>query len=291
MADPARRHPANVPGPWFVDASCINCDVSRQCAPRMFGEADDQAVVVRQPAGADEEKDAMRALLACPTASIGVEGAKPPADGLFPELLEDGVFYCGYTSRDSFGANAYFVQRPEGNLLVDSPRFVPPLLRAFEARGGVALILLTHQDDVADADRFADHFSARVFIHEDDSRAAPYATDLIRGTDAVELRQQLDALPAPGHTKGSVLYRLEQRYLFTGDSLYWSRRRGRLSAFRDACWYSWEEQARSLARLRGRSFSWVLPGHGNRRREEPAEFARQLDALVARMAGETASDW
>jgi len=44
MADPARRHPANAPGPWFVDASCINCDVSRQCAPWMFGEADDQAI-------------------------------------------------------------------------------------------------------------------------------------------------------------------------------------------------------------------------------------------------------
>jgi glyoxylase-like metal-dependent hydrolase (beta-lactamase superfamily II)/ferredoxin len=291
MADPARRHPANAPGPWFVDASCINCDVSRQCAPWMFGEADDQAIVVRQPAGADEEKDAMRALLACPTASIGVAGAKPSADGLFPELLEDGVFYCGYTSRDSYGANAYFVQRPEGNLLVDSPRFVPPLVRAFEAQGGIAMILLTHQDDVADADRFAEHFSARVFIHEDDGRAAPYATDLIRGADAVELRPNVLALPVPGHTKGSVLFLLEERFLFTGDSLYWSRHRAELSAFRDACWYSWEEQARSLARLRGQRFSWVLPGHGNRRREEPAEFARQLDSLVSRMALEKASDW
>ena len=291
MADARTRHPGNAPGPWFVDTSCINCDVSRQCAPWMFGEADDQAIVVRQPASADEEKDAMRALLACPTASIGVAGAKPSADGLFPELIEDGVFYCGYTSRDSFGANAYFVQRPEGNLLVDSPRFVPPLVRAFEERGGLDRILLTHQDDVADADRFAGHFSARVFIHEDDARAAPYATDLIRGADAAELRPNLLALPVPGHTKGSVLFLLEQRFLFTGDSLYWSRKRGQLSAFRDACWYSWEEQGRSLARLRGQPFAWVLPGHGNRRREEPAEFARQLDALVARMAGETGSDW
>src|SRR5262245_13958637 len=291
MADPARRHPANVPGPWFVDRSCINCDVSRQCAPWMFGEADDQAVVVRQPAGPDEEREAMRALLACPTASIGVAGEKPAADGLFPELLEDGVFYCGYTSRDSFGANAYFVARPEGNLLVDSPRYVPALVRALEERGGVAMILLTHQDDVADADRFAERFSARVVIHADDAGAAPYATDRIRGTDALMLRPGLVALPVPGHTRGSVMFLLEERFLFTGDSLYWSRRRGGLSAFRDACWYSWEEQTRSLARLRGRRFSWVLPGHGTRRREEPAEFARQLDLLLARMGSETGSEW
>src|SRR5258706_3849770 len=162
MADPARRHPANVPGAWFVDATCINCDVSRQCAPWMFGEADDQAIVIRQPANDEEQREAMRALLACPTASIGVVGAKPSGEGLFPELIEKGVFYCGYTSRDSFGANAYFVARPDGNLLVDSPRFVPPLVRAFEEKGGLSKILLTHQDAVADADRFASHFGARV---------------------------------------------------------------------------------------------------------------------------------
>jgi glyoxylase-like metal-dependent hydrolase (beta-lactamase superfamily II) len=291
MADPAQRHPANVAGPWFVDTSCINCDVSRQCAPWMFGEADDQAIVLRQPATPDERVEAMRALLACPTASIGVIGDKPNAEGLFPQLLEDGVFYCGYTSRDSFGANAYFVERADGNLLVDSPRFVPPLVRAFEEKGGIARILLTHQDDVADADRFAAHFGARVFIHEHDKRAAPFATDILRGSETAALTPALLAIPAPGHTRGSVLYLLEQRFLFTGDSLYWSRKRRQLSAFRDACWYSWEEQARSLARLRGQRFSWVLAGHGNNCREEPAELQRQLDELLARMAQETGSDW
>jgi len=291
VADPAQRHPANVAGPWFVDRTCINCDVSRQCAPWMFGEADDQAVVVRQPASDDERVDAMRALLACPTASIGVVGEKPKAEGLFPQLLEDGVFYCGYTSRDSFGANAYFVQRADGNLLVDSPRFVPPLLRAFEEKGGLAKILLTHQDDVADADHFASHFNARVFIHEHDRRAAPFATDLVRGIEPATLTPDLLALPASGHTKGSVLYLLEQRFLFTGDSLYWSRRRRHLSAFRAACWYSWQEQTRSLARLRAHRFSWVLPGHGNRCRGEPEELLRQLEELVSWMAQETRSDW
>ena len=291
MADPADRHPANVPGDWFVDTSCINCDVSRQCAPWMFGESDDQAVVVRQPATQDELREATRALLACPTASIGVLGEKPKGDGLFPQPLEDGVFYCGFTSRHSFGASAYFVVRADGNLLVDSPRFVPPLVRAFEGRGGLAKILLTHQDDVADADRYAAHFQARVFIHEDDRRGAPFATDVLRGTEPVALTPKLLAIPAPGHTKGSVLYLLENRYLFTGDSLYWSRRRERLSAFRDACWYSWEEQTRSLSRLKAHRFSWVLPGHGDRHLGEPEALQQELDELVSSMAQQTQSDW
>ncbi len=75
-------------------------------------------------------RDATRAMLACPTSSIGVMGKKPPTDGLFPEPLEGDVYYCGFTSPRSFGANSYFVRRAEGNLLVDSPRFVLRLVSA-----------------------------------------------------------------------------------------------------------------------------------------------------------------
>src|SRR5258705_8522092 len=152
-------------------------------------------------------------------------------------------------------------------------------------------MLLTHHDDVADADRFASHFGARVFIHEDDSRAAQFATDPIRGIAPLSITPRLVAISAPGHTKGSVFFLLEDRYLFSGDSLYWSRRRGRLSAFRDACWYSWEEQARSLSRLVAYSFSWVLPGHGNRHRAEPGTNRNELEELVAHMSEERGSEW
>jgi glyoxylase-like metal-dependent hydrolase (beta-lactamase superfamily II) len=291
VAQVSRRHAANAPGAWFVDTTCINCDVSRQCAPWMFGEADDQAIVIRQPATPEERIQATRAMLACPTASIGVEGAKPPSDGLFPEPLDGDVYYCGYTSRDSFGANSYFARRAGGNLLVDAPRCVPPLVRAFEEAGGLAHVLLTHQDDVADARQWAERFSARVWIHEWDGRAAPFATDRISGLETVGIAPGLLAIPTPGHTRGSVCYLLESRFLFTGDSLYWSRRRGRLSAFRDACWYSWEEQARSLDRLRDLTFTWVLPGHGNRAEGEAGEWKRQLATLVDAMGREVGSDW
>ena len=88
----------------------------------------------------------------------------------------------------------------------------------------------------------------------------------------------------PGHTKGSVVFLLDERFLFTGDSLAWSHDRADLTAFRDACWYSWSTQADSLDRLaRSHRFSWVLPGHGGRAHGDPEQLHARLEALVGRM--------
>jgi glyoxylase-like metal-dependent hydrolase (beta-lactamase superfamily II)/ferredoxin len=293
MADPRRRHPASVPGPWFVDTTCIDCDACRQLAPAVFADSDvGQSTVKRQPESPEDERAAERALVACPTASIGVEGRHVDVEGLFPQEIADGIFYCGFNSRDSFGANSFFAVRPEGNLLVDSPRFAAPLVRALESRGGVKHVLLTHRDDVADADRYARHFGAEVWIHEADATAAPFATQRIRGLGAVDILAGTIAVPLPGHTRGSVAYLLESRFLFSGDSLYWSRRRDDLDAFRDACWYSWEAQADSLERLADHAFEWVLAGHGDRHYAAAPDMERRLRALVGRMrAPEEATAW
>src|SRR5262249_11476436 len=144
MADPRRRHPASVPGPWFVDTTCIDCDACRQLAPGVFTDTEGQSTVARQP-GSPEEGTAAAArpvaLVACPTASIGRQGRHVEAKGLFPQPIADGVSYCGFNSPDSFGANAFFAEREAGNLLVDSPRFSAPLVAELERRGGVSDIL------------------------------------------------------------------------------------------------------------------------------------------------------
>ena len=291
MANRERRNPAGAPGPWFVDDTCIDCDASRQCAPELFADRGGKSVLVRQPGTAEEVALVARAMLICPTGSIGTTGALPPLDGLYPWELEDGVFICGFNAADSFGANAFFARRPDGNLMVDSPRFVRRLVRALEEMGGLAEILLTHRDDVADAERFAAHFGARTWIHEQDAGAAPFAGERIRGSEPHTIRPGLVAIPAPGHTRGSVVYHLEDRFLFTGDSLHYSREQGELSAFRSVCWYSWAEQTRSLARLEDLRFEWVLAGHGDRRRAPAAWMQASLRRLVARMESEPAASW
>lgn len=283
MPKPADRNPASAPGDWYIDARCIDCGASREVAPGLIVHRRGKSVFARQPANEEEERAAWRAVLVCPTASVGTEGHREQSADLFPQELAPGVYRCGYNAESSFGAHAYFVKRPEGNLLVDSPRHVGKLARKLEELGGVSDILLSHRDDVADAGRYARDFKARVWIHEDDARAAPYATDLLRGGEPTQIRERLLAIPLPGHTKGSVAYLLEDAYLFTGDSLAWSRERKDLQAFRDACWYSWSEQKKSLAKLAAHRFEWVLAGHGGSVQLPAEEMRSRLAALVERM--------
>lgn len=54
----------------------------------------------------------------------------------FPVLIEGAqhLYHCGYHSESSFGAASYFIERQDGNILVDSPRFDKSLLENIEVR-------------------------------------------------------------------------------------------------------------------------------------------------------------
>jgi glyoxylase-like metal-dependent hydrolase (beta-lactamase superfamily II)/ferredoxin len=282
MARPDLRHRGNAAGAWYVDERCIDCGTCRDLAPDTFADVGPQSVVWRQPESAAAEEGAWLAAQACPTQSIGALDGRARPGRLYPRLLVDGVHDLGYTSPDSFGASAYLVERRAGGLLVDSPRFTSGLVRAVEALGGIGHVLLTHRDDVADAERWAEHFGARVWIHEDDRSAAPFATDLVLGVEPQEILPGVLCVPVPGHTRGSVVWIVEDT-AFTGDSLAWSHERQDLTAFRTACWFSWPRQLESLERLASVSrFGWVLPGHGARCHMPPEEIHARLTALVAR---------
>ncbi len=160
-----------------------------------------------------------------------------------PLALAPGVFYCGFNSRKSYGGNSYFVEHADGNWLIDSPRFVEPLARRLEERGGIRYIFLTHRDDVADAALYAARFGAERIIHRLELSSQPDAERVIDGFAPVELAPPFLAIPTPGHTRGhcALLYRDE--FLFSGDHLWWSRNRGRLTASREVCWYSWPNRS------------------------------------------------
>ena len=102
MADSKKRLDSNVPGNFFVDATCINCDTCRQLAPRSFEEVGEFSAVTAQPEGDERLHQAYQALLACPVGSIGTERSDhtrlKQAMSSFPLLLEGGVFYCGFNS-------------------------------------------------------------------------------------------------------------------------------------------------------------------------------------------------
>jgi glyoxylase-like metal-dependent hydrolase (beta-lactamase superfamily II) len=169
--------------------------------------------------------------------------------------------------------------------MLDAPRWTREVAEPVAELGGVAHILLSHRDDVADAERYAERFGAQVWIHVDDRDAAPFATDLIEGTDSVTISDGVVAFPVPGHTKGSVLYLVDGHLLFSGDSLSWNPRREQLYAFRTACWYSWPEQTASLGRFAhsGLRFDRLFCGHGWSHDAPVDVFAERLVGLVARM--------
>ena len=285
MANPARRLAENVAGDFFVDASCIDCDACRQIAPATFRDHGDQSSVYRQPETDDEELRALMALVSCPTASIGTTRAHDARRGVaaFPAPVADNVYFCGFTSESSFGAWSYLIVRPEtesGNVLVDSPRFSGPLVKAIGALGGVRTMFLTHRDDVADHARFAEKFGCRRVMHRDDGAHRLGVEEVIEGAGAVRLDDDLVIIPTPGHTRGHAVLLYKNKFLFTGDHLAWSPARQTLTAFRSACWYSWAEQTNSMAKLLNYDFEWVLPGHGRIHHDAPAAMRRHLEGCV-----------
>ena len=100
MASLNKILPENVPGEFFVDRTCIDCDTCRQLAPRVFGETGEFSFVQHQPANEGEERAALQAVVSCPTGSIGTRGRSRAKEVLsdFPLLLERDVFYCGLNS-------------------------------------------------------------------------------------------------------------------------------------------------------------------------------------------------
>ena len=285
MASLALRLPENIPGDFYVDSTCIDCDACRQIAPETFTEDRDTSIVHHQPENDGEIKRALMALVACPTASIGTVEHHDAHIGIdaFPQNIAENVYFCGFAAESSFGAWSYFIARPEiegGNVLIDSPRFATQLVKKIEVMGAVHTMFLTHRDDVADHARFAKKFGCQRIMHADDGAGQRGIERVISGDDPVELDHDLVAIPVPGHTRGHMVLLYRNKYLFTGDHLAWSPNRETLTAFRSVCWYSWEAQTRSMEKLLDYDFEWVLPGHGRIHHDSRENMRAHLERCI-----------
>jgi glyoxylase-like metal-dependent hydrolase (beta-lactamase superfamily II) len=285
MASLQQRLPENVPGDFFVDSTCIDCDTCSQLAPGIFRDHGDQCSVHHQPETDAETQLAMMALVACPTGSIGATSRHDAHLGIdaFPLLLEDNVYFCGFTSESSFGAWSYLITRPEGNILIDSPRFATQLVKRIEAMGGVSRMLLTHKDDVAAHNLFREKFHCERLMHADDGARRLGVEQVITGDEPLQLEDDLLVIPTPGHTRGHVVFLYRNKFLFTGDHLAWSQGRQTLTAFRSVSWYSWPEQTLSMEKLLSYEFEWVLPGHGDIHRDDARTMHDHLARCVSWM--------
>jgi ferredoxin len=76
MANPNERLPQNVPGRFYVDSNCIDCDLCRETAPTVFARHDESgfSFVQKQPLTEEEIAQAEEAVQGCPVEAIGTDG-------------------------------------------------------------------------------------------------------------------------------------------------------------------------------------------------------------------------
>ena len=272
-----------------INGRCIDCGTCWTFDPDHFASGAGTAVVAHQPLGASSQRQALLALQACPVAAIETSRAlqrTTPADG-FPSWIcshaAGEVFYCGWASQRSFGARSWLIQRADGNVMVDVPRWSAPLARRIQAMGGLAQIVLTHRDDVADHQRWAQAFACERWIHRGDADAAPSAEQVLEGQEPLELAPQMKLLPTPGHTAGSLCLLLgdQRRVLFSGDHVWWNRDQNVLVCSERYCWWDFNVQIRSLQRLQPLDVAWLLPGHGHRQHFQPGAWTEAVTQTLA----------
>jgi ferredoxin len=76
MAEKESKWDENVPGRYYVDDQCIDCDACRTEAPDNFTRNDDEgySFVFKQPETEDEKERCEAAKDACPVEAIGDDG-------------------------------------------------------------------------------------------------------------------------------------------------------------------------------------------------------------------------
>jgi ferredoxin len=76
MAEISEKYPENVPGVFYVDDQCIDCDLCRETAPENFRRNGEEgySYVFKQPGNPEEESLCLEALEGCPVEAIGNNG-------------------------------------------------------------------------------------------------------------------------------------------------------------------------------------------------------------------------
>ncbi|MDQ4121930.1 MAG: ferredoxin [Acidobacteriota bacterium] len=76
MAEFEDKLPENVPGRFYVDRNCIDCDVCRDLSPKNFTRENENgySYVYRQPASSEELELCEEAMNICPVEAIGNDG-------------------------------------------------------------------------------------------------------------------------------------------------------------------------------------------------------------------------
>ncbi len=83
MADLREKVLENMPGRFYVDRTCIDCELCRETAPANFVRQEEEgySYVERQPRNPSEEAACRTAMEECPVEAIGCDGDRDGDEG------------------------------------------------------------------------------------------------------------------------------------------------------------------------------------------------------------------
>ncbi|CAB1099594.1 unnamed protein product [Ectocarpus sp. CCAP 1310/34] len=166
------RKRRNSSGDFFVDESCVDCDICCWMDPRTFKRSGLGAVVASQPKTEEDRMRAFQAMLACPAGSIRVmRGDRQVIKALesFPLPVDEerlpGIYQLGPTTRESMGNTPYLIVRPgKGNIMIDVPRYLEQTADQVAALGDVKYMIVTARDNADGHERWKKKFPGMIRI-------------------------------------------------------------------------------------------------------------------------------
>ena len=205
-------------------------------------------------------------------------------------VVESSDLAIYQVSRPARGCLSYVVASQGRAVVIDPLRHLHPYLELARAKGlAIEMVIDTHShaDHISGGPALASATGALYHLHPYD---AIHPVDLVPASVPCEwIRDgqvfpvglhQLEALHIPGHTLGLVAFRLDDRYLFAGDSIFIrSIARPDLGGKADRWAPLHGRSLRRLLELPGKMT--ILPGHFSSLEEENEDgiFSASLDDL------------
>lgn len=89
MADRTRSYADNIPGAFYVDDSCIDCDMCLATAPENFKRDQEHgySYIAKQPESDEERVLCLQAMEDCPVGAIGCD------EDLVEKMQTEGTFH------------------------------------------------------------------------------------------------------------------------------------------------------------------------------------------------------
>lgn len=186
---------------------------------------------------------------------------------------------------------AFLLQRADGNVLIYRSASLEQDAEVVRKLGGISRQYLNHHHEASPAcDWVTATFNAPLNVHAGDAaEVAKICTVGDTFSDRHMLGTDLEIIPIPGHTPGATAYLWhtgEHRVLFTGDTIFFSRRRWRAALLEEVG--DRKRHIESLELLWDLDFDYVIPGIAPAgqpyvARIEKTEARRHIDGIIERL--------